>query len=329
MQLYFAPMEGITGYIFRNAFNEFFGQGVDKYFTPFLTPCEKRAISAKEVNEVSTENNKGINLVPQIITANADDFNMVKNRLRDIGYDEINLNLGCPSRTVTSKGRGAGALENLDSLKFLLDGIFADNDKSISIKTRIGISDPEEFQNILNIYIQYPIKELIIHPRVLEEMYKGHPHIDVFTDTLSNCPFPLCYNGDVNSVDDYNRVIAACHNTNSHINAASSDESCMDDYSTNKPSAIMIGRGALMNPALFREITGGACAGTDEIYSFLKKLRKDYTTVMSGQRPVLFKMKEIWSYLRISFPEHDKTIKKIMKTNSLNEYDLLVQSILH
>lgn len=191
MNLYVAPLEGITGYIFRNAFQEVFGTGVSKYYTPFLTPCEKRAVSEKERAEVAPENNRGYRLVPQVMTVSAEDFNKLKKGLRALGYEEININLGCPSRTVTSKGRGAGALADLAKLERFLDGVFQDGDKNISLKTRIGLDYTEEFVPLMRLYNQYPVKELTIHPRLLKELYQGTPHREVFLEALRSAKMPV------------------------------------------------------------------------------------------------------------------------------------------
>lgn len=312
MKLYVAPLEGITGYIFRNAYNEVFGQDTDKYFTPFLTPCEKKAVGGKEIKEVAPENNKGINLVPQVMTVVSDDFDMVKNRLRGQGYGEVNINLGCPSRTVTSKGRGSGALRDLTKLEEFLDGVFENGDDNISIKTRIGVEDPCEFYKIMEIYNKYPIRELTIHPRVMNEFYKGKPHIDVFKNVLSVARMPICYNGDINTVEDYTKLV-------DELRCVGGD----------KVSAVMIGRGILRDPALIRKITGtGNDASGDETYEMLCKLKENYQKEFSGQVPVLFKLKEIWTYLGQGiYKEEDKLLKKIMKSKSLNEYDVYAREL--
>lgn len=318
MELYFAPMEGITGYIFRNVYNEYFGENVDKYFTPFITPCEKRAVAGRELNDVLPKNNEGIKLVPQVITANASDFNMVKERLREDGYTEVNLNLGCPSRTVTSKGRGSGALVDLNKLDELLDGIFADGDTQISIKTRIGAVEPDEFHKIMDIYVKYPIKELTIHPRVMNEMYKGKPHVDIFLEAINRCNFSVCYNGDICSADDYQRIIDANESSNLH--------------------AVMIGRGALMYPNIFNEIKSHIEGSNitdamtervngEKMLKMMIQLRKNYSEIFSGQRPVLYKLKEIWSYLRVNYDD-EKSIKKLLKCNSIEEFEVLERIIL-
>ena len=323
MKIYVAPMEGITGYIFRNALSQVFKEGIDKFYTPFLVPCEKRALSAKERGEVLPEHNMGINVVPQILTIDANDFTRLKSELRELGYTEVNLNLGCPSRTVTSKGRGAGALADTDALDRLLDGIFVKPDGEISIKTRIGTEDPSEFGKIMEVYRKYPIKELIVHPRTLSEQYGGKTHVDTFVKEClgaargeKNVSTTFCYNGDICSVTDYEKIVSFV------------EEKAGETKNSNMLHAVMIGRGILKNPGLIREITTGVVATNEEIERFLENLLEEYSRIFSGERPVLFKMKEIWSYLRVRYPECDKEIKKLIKCKSLAEYKVLQKAIL-
>ena len=113
MEFYFAPMEGITGYIYRNAHQKFF-PGMDKYFTPFLSPNENRALNPKEKKDILREHNIDLYVTPQILTNRADFFLRAARELKEeYGYEEVNLNLGCPSGTVVSKGKGAGFLGDL------------------------------------------------------------------------------------------------------------------------------------------------------------------------------------------------------------------------
>lgn len=317
MNLYIAPMEGIAGYLFRNVFHEYFGGGVDKYYTPFLTPCPKRAISDKEIAEVLPEHNRGCRLVPQVMTISAGDFNCFKEKLRDFGYEEININLGCPSGTVTAKGRGAGALGDLPKLENFLSGVFRDGDENISVKTRIGIDYLEEFPRLMEIYNRFPIKELTIHPRLLKEMYRGEPHRDIFLEALESARMPVCYNGDVNSAEDYLALMELIEETGRSI------------------SGMMMGRGVLQDPALIRKIravidenlTAAEAAEKygatkEEIFGFLSKLQAVYAENFSGEVPVLFKLKEIWGHLGQGlYAGHDKLLKKIMKSRSLGEYE--------
>ena len=362
MKFYVAPMEGITGYIFRNALAKYFKEGIDKFYTPFLVPCEKRALSAKEKGEVLPSNNAGLNVVPQILTIDSGDFTRLKKELRELGYTEVNLNLGCPSRTVASKGRGAGALSDVNALDRLLDGIFADGDRDISVKTRIGIDDPAEFAAIMDVYRKYPIKELIVHPRTLHEQYGGKPHVDVFarealgkfviskeadgsasvvdeasvagTNLVADAAFEtkICYNGDICSVKDYEELVAKVANSGNadavNSGCAVAENSGNADAVNSGLEAVMIGRGILRNPGLIREITTGVVATNEEIGAFLDELLCDYSAVFSGERPVLFKMKEIWSYLRTRYPECEKEIKKLIKCKSIAEYKVMQKVIL-
>lgn len=340
MKYYVAPLEGITGYIFRNALNEYFGEGIDKFYAPFIMPHVKRAFSQKELNEIARENNEGINLVPQILTDNADDFTRLKEEFRELGYEEINLNLGCPSGTVTAKGRGAAMLSDLNSLDRFLCNIFSKGDINISIKTRIGVSEAEEFGKILKIYSQYPIKELIIHPRVLDEMYKGKPHRDVFYDALKSYKGQLCYNGDIFNEADLQEVFGAITDaineksvSGSNVGESDKDKICtkVTENDTAKIN-IMIGRGILKNPNLIRQLRGLSDESQDEInkitYGMLCKLTRDYSETFSGSTPVLFKLKEVWSYLIASYPDDTKNFKKLMKSKSLEECDIYAREIL-
>lgn len=326
MKLYVAPLEGITGYIFRNAFNDYFGTGVDKYYTPFLTLCNKKGIVDKEKREVAPENNQKYKLVPQIMTVELDDFSKAKEKLRNLGYEELNLNMGCPSRTVTVRGRGAGALADLSKLESFLDGVYRDGDENISIKTRIGVEKPDEFGKIMEIYNQYPVKELTIHPRTRVELYNGIPHREVFLEALSIAKMPVCYNGDINTVEDY---IELCDD--------------IEKKSRNTVSGIMLGRGILKDPALIRKINAyeeNKTTDLDEIeekYSaigrevleWLSRLQKDYSDIFYGEVPVLYKLKEIWCFLGQGiYDGNKKVLKKIMKSKSLQEYEGYMRQIL-
>ena len=196
MKLYLAPLEGITNHIYRKALYQCFG-GFDKYFIPFIRAKQNLNFSGREKKDISPENNQGMYAVPQILTKNADDFLQTANQLREYGYQEVNLNLGCPSRTVVTKGRGAGFLDEPQKLDCFLDAVFEKCDLEISIKTRIGMEDPEEFETILPIYNKYPLKELIIHPRVQKEFYKNTPKLDTYAWAVEHSQHPLCYNGDI------------------------------------------------------------------------------------------------------------------------------------
>ena len=180
MKIYLAPLEGITGYTYRRALYQCFG-GFDKYFIPFILPNQKRTSQhQRKERQLCLRINEGMYAVPQILTKNAEDFIQTAETLQEYGYDEVNLNLGCPSKTVVTKGRGAGFLDRPDELDKFLDEIFSKCDMKISIKTRLGMDDPEEFEDLLTIYNKYPLEELIVHARVQKDYYKNTPRLETF-----------------------------------------------------------------------------------------------------------------------------------------------------
>lgn len=174
MKLYLAPLEGITGYVYRQAYHACY-EDADKYFTPFLAPHTKRSFNARERNDLIPEHNTGMYTVPQVLSKSGEDVAAIAEELKTFGYQEININAGCPSGTVVSKGRGAGLLDDERALLHFLDEMFEKTDAEISIKTRLGMEYPDEFEGILKIYNRFPIKELILHPRVREDYYKNKP----------------------------------------------------------------------------------------------------------------------------------------------------------
>ena len=195
-QLYFAPMEGITGSIYRRAHHRIFG-GVDRYYAPFIFTNPKGKISKKDLLEIAPEYNEGCRVVPQLLSNCAEDFIATAHTLKGLGYDEVNLNLGCPSSTVASKGRGSGFLGEKEALKAFLADIFDKTDMKISLKTRIGLNRADEFDDILDIYQAFPVEMLIVHPRIRMDYYSGKPDMEAFEKASARMPFPVCYNGDI------------------------------------------------------------------------------------------------------------------------------------
>ncbi|MDO4490633.1 MAG: tRNA-dihydrouridine synthase family protein [Lachnospiraceae bacterium] len=312
MRYYLAPLEGITGTIFRNAVNEQFGEHIDKFFTPFFVPCHKRTAGRKEEKEIDPKNNQGLYLVPQVLTDSAEDCLRFESKMHPLGYQEININLGCPSGTVTSKGRGAGFLKDPDRLDAFLAAVYQGKAGRISVKTRLGMEDPEEFKRILEIYNKYPMEELIIHPRVQKEAYRGVPHADVFLYALKNSRNPVCYNGDIWTVEDLQRL----------------EEMIRAEGLEWRDPAVMLGRGMVANPALIRELAGGEKLTREELRSFLRTVTDRYAAEFSGDMPVLHKTKEIWNYMIRHFPGCEKQLKAIRKAKHLPEYEDAVRSIL-
>lgn len=305
MKYYFAPLEGITGYIFRNAYEACFPGGIDAYFTPFIAPSINRCLNPKEKRDVLPENNQNLTIIPQVLTNQSDVFIKTAKELQEFGYVEVNLNLGCPSGTVVSKHRGAGFLEDPDKLDRFFEEVFEHCQSRISVKTRIGMDEPDEFYDLLAVYNRYPFSEVIIHPRVREDYYKNKPNVEMFGEAVKTCSHSLCYNGDIFSQTDYEGLVAKFPSVDK----------------------VMLGRGLLRNPSLIRQLNGGKMLQKEECRAFHDRLVRDYQVVMSGDKNVLFKMKELWSYLSCSFTNSDKYIKKIRKAERLGDYLAVVDAL--
>ena len=301
MKFYLAPMEGITGYIYRNAYHHVF-HNIDRYYTPFLAPNKHAAFTSRETNDILPEHNAGMRVIPQILTNRADYFIRTAKELQQMGYDEVNLNLGCPSATVVTKGKGAGFLGVPDQLEHFLEAIYGAVPVDISIKTRIGIADAGEFSELLDLFQQFPVKELIIHPRVQKAMYNGKPDWTAFRLAVEESRHPLCYNGDLVTVADYENFCATFPQIN----------------------AVMLGRGILRNPGLIGEIQGGAPASKQTLKQFHDEILNGYREAFSGDQPVLFKMKELWVYLLPLLDPEQRYAKKIRKVDKISAYEQLV-----
>lgn len=304
MQFYFAPMEGLTGYIYRNAHHALF-DNVDKYFSPFIVANQSERSRTRELNDVLPENNQGLNLVPQLLTNNAKDFIHTAKKLGLMGYEEINLNLGCPSGTVVAKHRGAGFLAKREELDAFLDQVFAQSTARISLKIRIGKDQPEEFYDLIEIFNQYPITELIIHPRVQKELYRGKPNLTVFRDALVLSKNPVVYNGDIHTTQDYQVFMAEFPSV----------------------ETIMLGRGLLTNPGLAGQIRNSLRVDKELLREFHDQIYAGYKGVLSGDKNVLFKMKALWQYLILLFSDAAKYAKLIKKSERLYDYDEAVSRL--
>lgn len=304
MKYYFAPMEGITGYIYRNAYKKFF-DNIDKYFTPFIVPNNSRSLKTKELRDILPENNKGINIVPQILTNDSEGFIFTANKLKQLGYDEINLNLGCPSGTVVAKNRGSGFLAKRDELDKFLEEIFKIDDIKISIKTRIGKDTSDEFYKLIEIYNKYPMEELIIHPRTQKDFYGNKPNLEVFRDALKLSKNNICYNGDIFTKEDNDKLIREFNQVNK----------------------FMLGRGILANPGLINEIKNNAFIDKKTLKNFHDEVFNEYRELFNEDRNAIFRMKELWGYMVHIFSDNKKYAKKIKKAQKLDAYNDAVSSL--
>lgn len=307
MKYYMAPMEGLTGYIYRNAYHACF-HPMDKYFTPFLSPKANGVLSSRERNDILPDHNRGLFVVPQILTNRSMEFLNMAATIKEYGYGEVNLNLGCPSGTVVSKGKGAGFLIHKEELNRFLEEVCRGTDKlgiRLSVKTRLGKYSSEEFPELMEIFNQYPFEELIIHPRVQTDFYKNSPDMEAFSYGFETSKAPVCYNGDIYTAGSFNQLCG------------------------NYPELgmVMFGRGVISNPGLVGMIVDGKGADKETLKKFHGRMYEGYRDIMSGDRNVLFKMKEIWASMIQIFSDNGKYLKRIKKAQRLQEYEEAVEAV--
>ena len=301
MQYYFAPMEGLTDSIYRTLHHKYF-PGVDRYYMPFISPTIHRQLTHKEDRELPFADCVPFAAVPQILTKVPEDFLWAAQVCADRGYDEVNLNAGCPSGTVVSKGKGSGMLRDLNALDRFLDEIFQSAPLPISVKTRLGLESPDEFPALLEIYNRYPIKELTIHPRVRKQFYDGSVFMEMFDFAAQNSRNPLCYNGDILSLPQA--------------------EALKEAYP--QVSSIMIGRGLIADPGMLS-------GGTDKkaLESFVHDMMDAYEEAFGGSRNAIFRLKENWGFLHTRFEGSEKLWKRLRKTTDAQEFRTITAEIFH
>lgn len=302
MRYYFAPMEGLTDSVFRRLHHTYF-PGVDRYYMPFISPTQHRMLTHREARELPPADSVPFAAVPQILTKVADDFLWAAEQCAALGYTEVNLNLGCPSGTVVAKGKGSGMLSDPDNLDRFLDAIFSAAPIPISVKSRMGLTDPQEFPRLLEIYNRYPIAELALHPRVRKAFYSGNVNMDIFTYCAKNSSNPVCFNGNICNTQDIDHIKLTYPNVQS----------------------VMIGRGLIGDPGMLSP--GGTTV--EALENLLDSLLEEYMVLFGGSRNAMFRLKEHWGFLLRRFEDSEKLGKRLRKTTDLNEYRLITRDIFH
>ena len=294
-ELVLAPIRGITDCIYRTAFARWF-PGFDRAVAPFVQLRQGQPLRPGELRQLAPENNHAMPVVPQLLTHQADPFVRALHELRDLGYDEANWNLGCPSPTVAGRGRGAGLLPHPERIDAILDAVLSQCTVRLSIKARLGRQDPDELASVLAVLNRYPLSEVILHPRTADQMYDGSLDIDRAREALSVCRHPFVLSGGISTVEEF------------------------ADLSRRLPGvgAWMIGRGALRCPVLPARIKGtpGVDAETfrKTLRGFHDELLEGYREWLSGPAHLLAKMKEHWVYLSACFSEPGGVFARIRRS---------------
>ena len=302
MKLYFAPMEGLTDGLFRRLHHTYF-PGVDRYYMPFISPTQHRCLTNREARELPMADSVPFVAIPQILTKVAEDFVWAAGQCAERGYTEVNLNLGCPSGTVVAKGKGSGMLADPDNLDRFLDAVFSASPLPVSVKSRLGVTDPQEFPRLMEIYNQYPIVELTLHPRVRKAFYSGSVDMEMFAYCAENSKNPVCYNGDICSLEDIERIKVRFPQVDS----------------------VMIGRGLIGDPGM---LTPGGTT-VEALEGLFDAMLNEYLTAFGGSRNAMFRLKEHWGMLIHRFEDSEKLGKRLRKTTDMEEYKAITREIFH
>ena len=300
MRYYFAPLEGLTDRIFRRVHQKHF-PGADRYYTPFLSPTVHRALTPREARELPEADSLPVQVVPQIMTKVPEDFLWLAGVCKELGYREVNLNLGCPSGTVTAKGKGAGMLADPEALDRFFDAVFSASPLPVSVKTRLGMRSEEEFYALLEVFNRYPICELTVHPRIRAQFYSGSPNMELFDYAVKKSSNPLCYNGNLCSKGQ------------------------IEAFAQRYPQvgSVMIGRGLIGDPGMLSPAPVTAPA----LERYHDELLEEYLTAFGGSRNAMFRLKEHWRHLICRFEPDDKLRKRLRKVTDLTEYRAITHEI--
>lgn len=301
-------MQGMTTANYRNHHQRIFG-GFDAYCAPFIATSDVRKVGKPLFKDIVPENNLNINVLPQLISNNAQDFNYYAKLLVEMGYDEINLNMGCPYATVTKKKKGSGIMQHPRLVRKILEEACKEDSYDMTVKIRLGMEDLDEGFEIMDVLNDYPLKNVTIHGRTGLQKYEGTVDLDAFEALYKYCQHDVIYNGDIFTVEDYQRI-----------------QKRFPDI-----DKFMLGRGALQDPFLGAAIKG-VFYSQDEKMAMIKELHDSiynhYAKVLYGDKHLCDKMKEFWMHTSLHLDPSGKLLKKIRKARTSAEYMIHASKLL-
>ncbi|MCF6141348.1 tRNA-dihydrouridine synthase family protein [Flavobacterium sp. K77] len=303
-----SPLQGFTDFRFRNAQNKLFG-GIDTFYSPYIRLNGKLVIKPSYQRDLQLDNNLDLEVIPQVITNDAEEFLFVAKYVLELGYKELNWNLGCPYPMVTKSGMGSGLISNTEKINHILERAHNETDILVSMKMRLGYESPQEILDVLPILDKYPLKNIAIHARLGKQLYKGGVDLDGFQKCIDQAKHTLYYNGDITSVEGF-REMQERFPTISHW---------------------MIGRGLIADPFLptmIKNDTTEYPSNKMELFSaFHDTLYAIYSESLSGSTHILLKMYHLWEYFSTTFSNPHKVLKKIKKAQSIRNYEAAVAEI--
>ena len=304
-----SPLQGFTDFRFRNAFHHYFG-GIDTFYAPYIRLDGKMVVKNSYQRDLQPEHNNTLEVIPQVITNDAEEFLFVAKYVQELGYKELNWNLGCPYPMVTKRGMGSGLICDPAKIDNILDRAHSETDILVSMKMRMGYENSNEILEAFPILDKYPLKNIAIHARIGKQLYKGGVDLDAFERCVTSTKHKLYYNGDITTV-------AAFKNMQERFPS-------IDHF--------MIGRGLIADPFLPSMIKNNTTEYPKDrwkIFSeFHDTIYEQYDAALSGPTPIKMKMQGFWSYFAETFSNPQKTFKKIKKANNPKAYKQAVSEIL-
>ncbi|WP_035238448.1 tRNA dihydrouridine synthase [Desulfobacter vibrioformis] len=307
--LILAPLQGFTDVVFRQAYVRHFS-GIDQAMAPFISTMGSRRLKPSRLKDVDPDLNTAFPVIPQILGNSPDDFIYLGDYLFDMGYAQVNWNLGCPHSKIAKKQRGSGLLPHPDKIDAFLSRVIPAMKPSLSVKIRLGRKNKEEILDLIAMFNTHKLDEIILHPRTGEQMYTGSADVDAFQRAMNACDHPMVYNGDIVDRASWEKIQQRFPEIN----------------------RFMIGRGILSNPFLPEQIKGlktdfhntEAPKNNNQTRERLKIFHTDlfnsYKQVFSGPGHLIGRMKGFWNYLGPSFENSRKPLKKLLKSNSEQDY---------
>jgi len=304
-----SPLQGFTDFRFRNAFHHYFG-GIDTFYSPYIRLNGKFKIKASYQNDLLKENNSTLEVIPQIITNDAEEFLFVAKYVQSLGYKELNWNLGCPYPMVAKSGMGSGLICNPTKINNILERAHNETDILVSMKMRMGYDHAKEILDVFPILDQYPLKNIAIHARIGKQLYKGPVNLDAFERCITKTKHKLYYNGDITSVHTFKTMQARFPS--------------LDHF--------MIGRGLIADPFLPQMIKNNTAEYPknrwDIFEEFHNTIYTQYDDYLSGPTPIKMKMLGFWEFFSQSCSNPQKTNKAIKKATNPFKYKQAVNTIL-
>lgn len=304
MNILLAPMHGMTDAFYRNTYAKIFGS-IDTYYTPFIGTTKMRKSTSLSFKDILPTHNSNLDIVPQLLSNNSSDFNYYASCISDLGYNEINWNIGCPFHKVARKKKGSGILPHPDLIKAFLDDICSHGKYDLSIKMRLGYENKNEGLKVIQLLNDYPLKNVTIHGRVGTQLYNGKVDLDSFEELYTKSTHKVIYNGDIFGLDDYKHIQTRFPNIHNY----------------------MIGRGALNNPFLASSIKGISYSNNEKVSKltdFHKSMFNYYQSILDSEIRLLSKMKEFWVYLSNTVDPSGDLLLRIRQCKTLNEYHQLI-----